>query len=43
MVLDTSALLALLLNEPEAADMARAIASDPRRLAARSLLWKPRL
>jgi ribonuclease VapC len=32
MVLDTSALLALLLNEPEATDMARAIASDPRRL-----------
>ena len=32
MVLNTSALLAVLLNEPEAADMARVVASDPRRL-----------
>jgi ribonuclease VapC len=32
MVLDTSALLALLLDEPEAPAIARAIASDPRRL-----------
>jgi ribonuclease VapC len=32
MVLDTSALLALLLDEPMAPAMARAIASDPRRL-----------
>jgi ribonuclease VapC len=32
MVLDTSALLAILLNEPEASSMALAIAADPRRL-----------
>ena len=32
MVLDTSALLAVLLNEPEATAISRAIASDPRRL-----------
>lgn len=34
MVIDSSALLALLLGEPEAETLARAIASDPRRLAA---------
>ena len=33
MVVDTSALLAVLFNEPEAEAIARAIASDPRRLA----------
>jgi ribonuclease VapC len=33
MVVDSSALLALLLGEPEAASIARAIAADPRRLA----------
>ena len=33
MVLDTSALLAILFREPEAACLARAIAEDPRRLA----------
>jgi ribonuclease VapC len=33
MVLDTSALLAVLFREPEAEPIARAIASDPRRLA----------
>jgi ribonuclease VapC len=32
MVLDTSALLAILLNEPEASSMALAIAADPHRL-----------
>jgi uncharacterized protein with PIN domain len=32
MVLDTSALLAILLGEPEAAAIAQAIANDPRRL-----------
>lgn len=32
MVLDTSALLAVLLDEPEAAAFARAIAGDPRRI-----------
>lgn len=32
MVLDTSALLALLLNEPEAATFARALEADPVRL-----------
>jgi ribonuclease VapC len=32
MVIDTSALLALLLNEPEAQAFTRAIAADPRRL-----------
>jgi ribonuclease VapC len=32
MVLDTSALLAILLGEPEAAALAQAIANDPRRL-----------
>jgi len=32
MVLDTSALLAVLLDEPEAAAFARAIAVDPRRI-----------
>jgi ribonuclease VapC len=32
MVLDTSALLAVLLNEPEAAALARAIEADPVRL-----------
>ena len=32
MVIDSSALLALLLAEPEAERIARAIASDPRRL-----------
>lgn len=32
MVIDASALLALLLGEPEAAAMAAAIAADPRRL-----------
>jgi ribonuclease VapC len=32
MVIDSSAILALLLDEPEAPAMARAIASDPRRL-----------
>jgi len=32
MVLDTSALLAVLLEEPEAPGFARAIAADPRRL-----------
>jgi len=32
MVIDTSALLAMLLNEPEAPALARAIARDPRRL-----------
>jgi len=32
MVLDTSALLAVLLDEPEAPKLARAIAADPRRL-----------
>jgi ribonuclease VapC len=34
MVIDSSALLALLLGEPEAEAFAGAIASDPRRLAA---------
>jgi ribonuclease VapC len=33
MVVDTSALLAVLFGEPEADRIARAIASDPRRLA----------
>jgi ribonuclease VapC len=33
MVIDTSALLAVLFREPEAEPIARAIASDPRRLA----------
>jgi ribonuclease VapC len=33
MVLDTSALLAVLFQEPEAARIAQAIARDPRRLA----------
>jgi len=33
MVIDSSALLALLLAEPEAETFARAIAADPRRLA----------
>jgi ribonuclease VapC len=32
MVIDTSALLAVLLNEAEAEDTAKAIAADPRRL-----------
>jgi ribonuclease VapC len=32
MVIDTSALLAILLGEPEAEDFARAIAGDPKRL-----------
>jgi ribonuclease VapC len=32
MVIDTSALLAILLGEPEAADFSRAIAADPKRL-----------
>lgn len=32
MVIDTSALLAILLREPEADDFSRAIADDPRRL-----------
>jgi len=32
MVLDSSALLAVLLNEPEAVSYAQAIAADPRRL-----------
>jgi ribonuclease VapC len=33
MVVDTSALLAILLGEPEAEDYSRAIAADPKRLA----------
>jgi ribonuclease VapC len=33
MVVDTSAILAVLLGEPEAERIARSIASDPRRLA----------
>jgi ribonuclease VapC len=33
MVIDSSALLAVLFNEPEAERIARSIASDPRRLA----------
>jgi ribonuclease VapC len=33
MVIDTSALLAVLFNEPEAEAIARAISSDPRRLS----------
>ena len=33
MVIDTSALLAVLFEEPEAARIARSLASDPRRLA----------
>jgi len=33
MVIDSSALLALLLGEPEAERIARALAADPRRLA----------
>jgi ribonuclease VapC len=33
MVIDTSALLAVLFNEPEAEAIARALSSDPRRLA----------
>jgi len=33
MVIDTSALLAVLFNEPDAGLIARAIAADPRRLA----------
>jgi ribonuclease VapC len=33
MVIDTSALLAVLFNEPEAERIARSIAADPRRLA----------
>lgn len=32
MVIDTSALLAILLEEPEAEDFTRAIANDPKRL-----------
>lgn len=32
MVIDTSALLAILLGEPEAEDFSRAIAEDPKRL-----------
>jgi uncharacterized protein with PIN domain len=32
MLLDASALLAILLDEPEAAAMARAVARDPARL-----------
>lgn len=32
MVIDTSALIAILLNEPEAEALARAIAADPKRL-----------
>jgi ribonuclease VapC len=32
MVIDTSALLALLLDEPEASAVSRAVAADPRRL-----------
>ena len=34
MVIDTSALVAILLGEPEAESLARAIAADPRRLVA---------
>jgi len=33
MVIDTSALLSILFNEPEAERIARSIAADPRRLA----------
>ena len=32
MVIDTSALIAILLREPEAEPLARAIASDPKRV-----------
>ena len=38
MVLDTSALLAVLLNEPEAADFRRAIEADPVRLLSAATL-----
>jgi len=46
MVIDTSALLAVLFDEPEAARIARSLASDPRRLACaftfsrQQLSWK---
>ena len=40
MVIDSSALIALLLGEPEAESLAREIASDPRRMISAFTAWE---
>jgi uncharacterized protein with PIN domain len=42
MVIDASALLAILLGEPEAEEFSRSISGDPKRLVSALSAWKLR-